>query len=150
MVRNSGTKAHQGWDLLAMPLTNCYAIANGIIRAPGVQTGYGTVVTVEFEHGGRKLYAFYAHLSTLFVKEQQPVRCGDVIALTGRSGNAHNLSADQLHLHFEIRTVLNHPGPGLAGRIDPTQLYGIPPIIDPLFAGRRNGGFGLKMKSTAS
>lgn len=149
MVRNAGTKAHQGWDLLAMPLTNCYAIADGIISLTGVQTDYGNVVALEFEHRGRKLHAFYAHLSVVFVRMDLPVRCGEVIALTGRSGNAHNLSADQLHLHFEIRTVANHPGVGLAGRLDPAQVYGVSPIHGPLFAGRGTktaGGFGLKVK----
>lgn len=150
MVRTGGKQAHQGWDLLATPFTNCYAIADGTIYRLPVQSGYGTVVALEFEHRGRKLYAFYAHLSTVFVADKQLVRGGDTIALTGRSGNASNLTGDDMHLHFEIRTQLAHPGLGLAGRIDPVHIFGFTPLYGPHLASRNTAvGSGLKVKSIA-
>ena len=51
---------------------------------------------------------------------QAQVAEGDLIALSGNSGNASNTPS---HLHFELRT---HPnlGKGLAGRINPGELLG--------------------------
>jgi hypothetical protein len=47
--------------------------------------------------------------------------------MTGRTGNASNLTGEDLHLHFELRNVMD-PGDGLLGRIDPARLYGRAPI----------------------
>lgn len=128
MVRNGGTKAHQGWDLYARPTTECYAVADGTILDVRVSKSYGNMVILKFEHRSATLYAYYCHLSVRFVRRGEQVSRGDVIALTGNTGNASNLRGDDQHLHFEIRTMAVGNPEGLAGRLDPARLYGRAPI----------------------
>jgi murein DD-endopeptidase MepM/ murein hydrolase activator NlpD len=128
MVRNGGRKAHQGWDLLARPLTDCFAIADGrIVDAPASKS-YGKYVILQFEYRSQTLYAFYCHLGFRVCSKGQQVTRGEVVGLTGNTGNASSMRGDDQHLHFEIRTsALGHPV-GLAGRIDPARLYGRAPV----------------------
>lgn len=130
MVRNGGQRPHQGWDLLAYPGTRCYAVAEGVVKT-GVHTDYGNFVLLEFEHRGRSLYAFYAHLSLFNVAMYQHVAAGEWIGLTGNSGNASSMQGDDQHLHFEIRTM-EMPGRGLGRRLDPKTVYGFVPLNKPI------------------
>lgn len=85
-------------------------MAPGTVRFAGTQRGYGTVVWLD--HGGQVL-SLYAHLSTLRVRAGEGVAAGQVIGLSGASGDA-----TAPHLHFEIwrwgREV--DPVPLLGGR----------------------------------
>ena len=47
--------------------------------------------------------------------------------MTGNTGNAETMQGDDQHLHFEIR-VIELPGKGLSGRINPRELYGFAPL----------------------
>lgn len=128
MVRNGGTRPHQGWDLWAPVGTPIYAVANGLIEFVRINTGdYGTQICMSFENpssSGSLLYAFYAHLSEVYVTEKFWAEEGQMLGLTGKTGNASNLpSIEDEHLHFEIRTEVS-PGRGLVGRIDPARLFG--------------------------
>jgi len=127
MVRNGGTRAHQGWDLTALIGTPIYAVADGTIEFVRINQGdYGTQICMSFAHpteAGTTLYAFYAHLSLAGVAELTPITEGMVIGATGNSGNASGLPAiEDQHLHFEIRTELS-PGRGLGGRLDPALFF---------------------------
>jgi murein DD-endopeptidase MepM/ murein hydrolase activator NlpD len=97
-------------DLSVPDGTPVHAMAGGTVRFAGVQSGFGTVVWLD--HGGEVL-SVYAHLSALDVRTGQVVRSGQVIARSGRSGNAAGP-----HLHFEVwrwgREV--DPVPLLGGR----------------------------------
>jgi murein DD-endopeptidase MepM/ murein hydrolase activator NlpD len=128
MVRNGGTRAHQGWDLLAVPMTPCYAIADGRIEVVRVEGDFGKVIQLEFQHRGQTLYAVYCHLCMALVTRDQTVKRGDQIGYTGNSGNARSMQGEDQHLHFEIRTVRNLRANGLASRLDPAKLYGRAPI----------------------
>lgn len=123
MVRNEGTQPHQGWDISAPVGTQIYAVSDGLIREIRDFGDYGVQIILEFQHGSQTLYAFYAHLSGVACAQGQPVREGDLIGFTGRTGNASGLPAADDHLHFEIRTQLN-VGLGLPGRIDPGAVLG--------------------------
>ena len=127
-VRNGGTRDHQGWDLVAAPMTSCYAIADGtiVLRRP-MHLDYGNMLVLEFSYRGRTLYAAYCHLILMPVRQDMPVSRGDIIGYTGNTGNAFTMRGEDQHLHFEIRTALN-PGGGLANRLDPATLYGRAPI----------------------
>lgn len=127
-VRNGGTKPHQGWDFKAAVGTPCYAIADGAVAMIYDSPAYGKVLVCSFQHEGRSLYAAYAHLSKINVKQGEVVRRGSMIALTGESGNASQLP-DPLdkHLHFEIRTM-PRPGLGLDGRLSPLEVFGHCPL----------------------
>jgi murein DD-endopeptidase MepM/ murein hydrolase activator NlpD len=128
MVRNGGSRAHQGWDLYARPLTPCYAIADGkIFRTPS-SPSYGKMVILEFEHRGTSLFAFYCHLSMQLVGPDQMVKRGDIVGLTGNTGNASGMRGDDQHLHFELRLAGDGHPEGLAGRVDPASVYGRAPI----------------------
>ena len=130
MVRldNKGVKrAHQGWDLAAQPGTPCYTIADGVIRWASPYGDYGLMVTLEFQHHDRTLYATYAHLMSHYVYNGRQVRRGDMIGRTGQSGNAKGQQLGEAHLHFGIRTT-ELPQQGLTGHVDPAQLFGAVPI----------------------
>lgn len=85
---------HRGVDIGVPSGTEVRAMAGGRVRFAGVQGDYGNVVWLE--HGGRVL-TVYAHLSELRVATGQEIRSGQVIALSGASGNAGGP-----HLHFEV------------------------------------------------
>lgn len=155
MVRNGGTRAHQGWDLLATPLTSCYAIADGSITDRNFSGLYGNFVELEFLHPQYgKLYAFYAHLSIVQVLRGDQVVRDQVIAAAGNTGNASSMRGEDRHLHFEIRTVRGLSGPGLTGRLDPARLYGRAPIGWTCFDGHGSkvstaGATGLKVRGVS-
>lgn len=148
MVRNGGARPHQGWDLYAAPGTPCYAIADGRIEYVRFSAGYGNTILLEFTHGGRTLYAAYSHLSVIAMRKG-PVRRGDMIGLTGNTGNAQSMRGEDQHLHFEIRTTRD-AGQGLGGRIDPAMLYSSAPIGWTFFEGHGQKaamvGLGLKVR----
>lgn len=113
-------RSHQGIDLAIATGYRCYAVDNGKIVSvtkTDSTTGYGNTITIKLDNG---LFAFYAHLSRIDVATGQAVKAGDVIGLTGCSGNARGMStiAKGSHLHFEVRTEQS-PGLGLGGRLDP-------------------------------
>lgn len=127
MVRNGGTRPHQGWDLYAAPGTTVYAIADGTIRWADHKGLLGKLIVLEFVHGDVTLYAAYAHLQSMLVKQGATVSRGDAIGLAGLTGNASSMTGADQHLHFEIRTTAM-PGLGLGDRIDPATLYGRTPL----------------------
>ncbi len=144
MVRNSGTKAHQGWDLEAQLNTPVYAIADGTIEfiADTGNNDYGKQICLKFCYGGSvTYYAFYGHLILFKVTSGQQVKHGDQLGLTGNTENAYNLPAGQEHLHFEIRTI-PHPGLGLGGRVSPMFLVGKGALSCPPYY--RGGDLGKK------
>lgn len=106
---------HRGVDI-RLPLgTEVRAMSGGRVRFTGVQRGYGNVVWLE--HPGSVL-SVYAHLSKILVQPGEDVRGGDIIALSGQSGNAAGP-----HLHFEVWRW---------GReVDPVPLLGGFPSGDP-------------------
>jgi murein DD-endopeptidase MepM/ murein hydrolase activator NlpD len=126
-VRNGGTRNHAGWDLYALPLTTCYAVADGVIADARYSQSYGNLILLAFKHRDRTLYAAYCHLSFFFVRKGDAVARSQPIGTTGNTGNASNMMGEDQHLHFEIRTT-PWPPSGLGGRIDPAQLYGRAPI----------------------
>jgi murein DD-endopeptidase MepM/ murein hydrolase activator NlpD len=126
-VRSNGTRfQHQGWDLLAAPGTPAYSIAYGVVTWSKVDEKYGLQLLIQFRfYTGETLYAFYAHLDAIRVHKGERVKPGEIVALTGDSGNAAGLSADAKHLHFELRTRPDQWGLfGLTGRDDPARVLG--------------------------
>src|SRR5437870_10980734 len=90
-----GREMHPGIDISAqygLPVT---AAGNGEVIFAGRDPGYGGLVIVD--HGGR-LDTLYGHLSALYVREGQSVRCGQAIGAVGATGRATGA-----HLHYEVR-----------------------------------------------
>lgn len=86
---------HPGLDIACRMGTPVVASADGtVIRAGWDNMGYGWMVWIEHDNGYKTLYA---HLSRYDVDAGQIVRQGQLIGLSGNSGNSLGP-----HLHFEI------------------------------------------------
>lgn len=133
MVRDGGKRAHQGWDLEAVPGTPIFAVADGVVHVVTEAAGgdYGLQLSLEFAYEGVTLFAQYCHLSKVFVSEGQTVKRNDILGHTGNTGNAKNMKGADQHLHFEVRTR-RFVGRGLANRLNPIDVYRQTP---PLTAG---------------
>ena len=90
-----GSRHHPGMDIAAPPGSRIEATAAGRVTFAGGSRGYGRMVVVD--HGG-DLKTVYAHLSSIFAREGQMVRAGDLIGTVGMTGNATGP-----HLHYEVR-----------------------------------------------
>jgi murein DD-endopeptidase MepM/ murein hydrolase activator NlpD len=92
---------HTGVDVGVGLGTPISAAADGVVVLAGTNVvggkvvGYGTYVVIA--HGGG-LYTLYGHLSRLEVAAGDHVRAGQVIGLSGSTGNSTGP-----HLHFEVR-----------------------------------------------
>jgi murein DD-endopeptidase MepM/ murein hydrolase activator NlpD len=85
---------HDGIDFRAAVGTPVLAAADGEVRLVGERLRAGRMVVVA--HAG-ELATAYMHLSGIAVRVGQPVRRGEVIGRTGRTGNATTP-----HLHFAV------------------------------------------------
>ncbi|MFW5981924.1 MAG: peptidoglycan DD-metalloendopeptidase family protein [Halanaerobiaceae bacterium] len=88
-------RMHTGIDYAVSTGTEIRAARAGKIVYSGWSTGYGETVIIEHQKGVRSLYA---HNSRLLVRGGQHVERGQVIALSGNTGNSTGP-----HLHFEIQ-----------------------------------------------
>lgn len=87
---------HKGIDIALPSGSNIYAFADGIVSFSGWDNGgYGNLVIISHANN---LETYYAHNSKLLVKCSQPVKKGQLIALSGNTGDS-----DGPHCHFEIR-----------------------------------------------
>jgi murein DD-endopeptidase MepM/ murein hydrolase activator NlpD len=132
---------HAGIDFVAAIGTPVYAVAPGRIEwiRPDV-SGYGKCFLQSFRwKDGKEYFAFFAHLTSVFVLEHQNVTPGSaVIALSGVSGlpkvrdasspHALHPCSSHPHLHFEIRTSEAKRLPdGRNLRLDPQIFLGLIP-----------------------
>ena len=85
---------HSGIDMDVGAGTPVHAMASGSVRFAGVMRGFGNVVWIDHAAG---LLSIYAHLSEVRVRQGDTVGTGQVIGLSGSSGNA-----TAPHLHFEV------------------------------------------------
>jgi murein DD-endopeptidase MepM/ murein hydrolase activator NlpD len=107
-MRGLSPDVHRGVDFSVPSGTAIRAIADARVRFAGVMSGFGNVVWLD--HGGTTL-SVYAHLSTIAVREGGFVRRGEVVGLSGATGNV-----TAPHLHFEVWRF---------GReVDPVPLFG--------------------------
>jgi murein DD-endopeptidase MepM/ murein hydrolase activator NlpD len=120
---------HDGWDLEAQVGTICFAVSRGEVIFVRNYGDYGLQVCASFHatvNGVRgEWFAFYAHLLSTFVKVGDKVHPDTPLGLTGKSGNAKNMSREEEHLHFEIRKRGGQ-------KVDPELIYGITPLWYPI------------------
>src|SRR5262249_45608394 len=66
---------------------------------------YGNVVIIDHDFGyeGQHLFTLYAHLSVILVKQNDHVSTGDIIGLSGATGEVSGP-----HVHFEVRVGQNY------------------------------------------
>lgn len=90
-----GGEAHPGLDIAIPTGTPVRAAGGGTVMEAGEQAEYGWFVILEHSDGYQTVYG---HLSRITVAAGGTVAAGQVLGLTGNTGNS---SAP--HLHFEIR-----------------------------------------------
>lgn len=91
----NGTQYHQGIDFAVAEGENICCAAEGVVvKAKEDLTGYGYHLIIQHKNGWQTLYA---HCSELLVKEGDSVKAGEVIALSGSTGDSTGP-----HLHFEL------------------------------------------------
>ncbi len=86
---------HEGLDIAAPLGTPILATADGIVSFVGPLASFGNVVFINHGHG---FATFYAHASTIRVKEGQSVKRGDVVAWVGMTGRTTGP-----HVHYEVQ-----------------------------------------------
>ncbi|NMM26955.1 MAG: LysM peptidoglycan-binding domain-containing M23 family metallopeptidase [Glaciimonas sp.] len=139
-TRAGGKKNHQGIDLVALPGTPIYAVADGqvyISKAKNLTYPYGDSLVLKVgindlppvqaacfrrvNSGRTTIGFFYAHLSEFSVENGAIVHAGDLIGKTGCTGNAAGMNTVEkgCHLHFEVRQEAMVKCIGLANRVDP-------------------------------
>jgi murein DD-endopeptidase MepM/ murein hydrolase activator NlpD len=107
-MRGMRPDIHRGVDFPVPTGTQIRAIADARVRFAGTMSGFGNVVWLD--HGGTIL-SVYAHLSSISVRQGDSVRRGEVVGLSGATGDV-----TAPHLHFEVWR---------GGReVDPVPLFG--------------------------
>ena len=86
---------------------NIRAADTGTVTTSGYDSSYGNYVVINHGNG---YVTLYAHMSKRLVSKGATVKKGEIIGLTGSTGNSNGP-----HLHFEIRKN--------GVRIDPTQFF---------------------------
>ncbi len=104
--------AHSGLDFSVGIGTEAVAVVSATVRAVFMHPSYGWVVELRRSDG---VEFWYCHLSRTVVEPGQAVVQGQVVGLTGDTGNTSGP-----HLHFEVRVdavptdpgdfLFNHPG----------------------------------------
>lgn len=114
--RQFGCAGHNGIDFGLVTGTPLRAVAAGrVTRVRKDSTGYGWHVFVN--HGwGQTLYA---HMSRIDVAEQQDVGEGQVLGLSGNTGNSTGP-----HLHFGLRVYGKHV-PEMNDWVNPAWMLGL-------------------------
>ena len=120
---NGAFRNHQGFDYYAPIGTDILSVQDGVVvQVNENHKDYGTSVTIEHTtKDDNKVYSFYAHLSEVLVNVDDIVSEGDVIAKSGISGNASNLTGADQHLHFELRSKPENDK-GLSGKLNPNDI----------------------------
>lgn len=101
--------AHNGVDIANEIGTPIYAVMDGTVISAGPASGFGNWVRVQHGDGSISVYG-HMQANMIYVREGQPVRCGDNIAGIGSEGQSTGP-----HLHFEIHTS--------GGPIDPVPWF---------------------------
>jgi RHS repeat-associated protein len=116
MVRTVSTandKPHRGVDVLAPSGTPVHAPQDGtVVRITGnasdkCSTCFGLTIYVKTETGET---VQFSHLSATAasLKPGSAVEAGQIIAASGTSGNAHDVSKEEQHLHVQVTDQSGH------------------------------------------
>ena len=108
IVRQGGTRAHNGTDI-AMPVgTTVYNMMTAKVLYTHTNKSWGNHVMVEVTINGKAHWLLYAHLASNYGSKIIPgdtIQAGDIIgesALSGNIANAIKQNATVPHLHMEL------------------------------------------------
>lgn len=107
----NGARNHPGIDIAVQTGSYILAAAAGTVKEAAADPDYGLFVQIDHGNG---LYSLYGHASELYVARGSQVRRGEVVAMSGSTGNS-----TAPHLHFEI---VRHGAP-----VDPQSMVAPPP-----------------------
>lgn len=126
-------RKHMGIDIQAKVSTTIQAAGTGEVHFVGSdRRGYGLYVVVRHETNSGKIFETrYAHLSKIYVKTGDKVYQGDILGLSGRTGNAKKTYVLP-HVHFEYREVID--GKALAMNPLPHLVKYVPSNLKNYFA----------------
>ena len=107
-VRSYDGKSHKGVDIACGEGTPVYAVSGGVVTTSRLSSSAGNYIVIN--HGedaeGRKVESIYMHNSQLKVSEGQTVEKGELIALSGNTGQS---SGPHSHFQIEINDVCYNP-----------------------------------------
>ncbi len=100
-----GTEMHTGIDFGTAHYSPLIAITDGTVEKVGVDKTFGKYVLIKHETSSEDFYAFYAHMSRIYVIRGQEVTAFQVIGKEGGQPNVDPSPGRSTghHLHFEIR-----------------------------------------------
>lgn len=101
-IRSQGLHGHNAVDYSMPTGSSLYAAASGIViisKSYGYNGGYGEYVAIQHPNGTETVYG---HMSNPIVTVGQTVTQGELIGLSGNTGNSTGP-----HLHFEVRGAKN-------------------------------------------
>jgi hypothetical protein len=111
MYERFGLKGHPGIDYGVSAGTPIRAVATGVAKEVfNDPTGYGLYIKLVHEWGE----SLYAHLSVQMVQLQERVSAGQVIGISGNTGNSTGA-----HFHFGLRVDPYSRDDGYKGFTDP-------------------------------
>lgn len=94
--------AHKGIDIAVPKGTNVKAAHDGVVETARLSKSYGNFVVIKNEH----IKTVYAHNDELCVKEGDNIKKGDIIAISGSTGDSTGP-----HVHFEVIIDGKHINP---------------------------------------
>ncbi len=109
-TRAGGTTFHAGIDIKVAVNSNLFAMHSGVVSkiktsfAPGQYDGtsYGNFVEIRSTINGQTVYLKYNHLNSVDVRVGQRITAGDIIGLTGNTGNAQTRGGKVVFPHIHI------------------------------------------------
>ena len=104
---SGGDDFHNGVDIAVNKGTEVLAFADGVVDFIGTSPAYGNYIQLRHANG---VTSFYAHCSELLLSTGTAVKAGDVIALSGDTGN---VTGPHLHFELEINDTRVDPAPYL-------------------------------------
>lgn len=98
---NQSAWAHYAVDIATAKWTPLYAIADWEVYSAGYNSSYWNVVKIKFKFNWEILFAVYAHMNSISVKEWDVVHKWQQIWEVGNTGNTF-WALGWYHVHFEI------------------------------------------------
>lgn len=113
MVRNSGTRFHEGWDIKSfkkgesgLVLDEVFSVFDGrIVHICNENNGsYGKYIVLEHKSSNILFYTLYAHLNEIdsCLKQGMFLRSGNLLGVMGSTSSVYRIKPGFEHLHFEV------------------------------------------------
>jgi len=126
-VRDGGARQHDGIDLQMDMGTSLFAMYDGYVVEAGKRSVYGNCLVYLTKFHGQPIYIMYAHLRSISVAVGDVIKAGDLIALSGNTGNlevAIYQGSVKAHMHLEVREFEIDKTFSASARLNPEDFMG--------------------------